>query len=393
MNRLHLEIWQEVFTHACIDGGYTAASLALVCKFFYHASLPVRFHSLSFFSLQQVELFLAFAGKWVDEGCRARPCVHHLLLCFSHSAFSDSTPEPCTDGPPDAHHKDVDSWITARRLREEDKAAWDHKFLEVVPALFDLVATDLRTLALLQSDGFTWPPIRNSLPGLRELTLLVGISAMLNQAVGVDQSGRSAGSALHESARNLMVPAPGTAPSPCTRFPSLERLHVVCGRHRDFRLRDTLAHLPHVAPRLTHLRISNATYTHAQCIPTFLRAALGIPVPQFERMGVAAPPKSVQQAPDSDPDVPAALPALRRVVVHSVLPPDGGTCDNAYREYVAFMENVNAISAACDVTGTVRVRSLRSDREKHQRWEELVNRHWMERIEGGQGCWMDCEAP
>ena len=57
-----------------------------------------------------------------------------------------------------------------------------------------------------------------------------------------------------------------------------QRLHVVCGRHRDWTLRDALAHLPRLAPSLACLRISNATYTHGShgCVAAFLRRALDV---------------------------------------------------------------------------------------------------------------------
>ncbi|KAI0332342.1 hypothetical protein GY45DRAFT_495512 [Cubamyces sp. BRFM 1775] len=417
MNRLPMEIWREVFTHACTDGGYTGMSLTLVCRFFYNASLPIRFRSLSFRSLHQIELFLHYARRYEESHAGAKLRVHHLMLSFPNT--SADTPESSPASSPGADANDVDQWVTSRRLREEEKAAWDDKFTQVLPELFELVAPHLRTLALLQSDGFTLPPIRNVLPRLRELTLLVGISVMLNGEDGFQEHGRSCASHLRphgsESPEDADVsdgvdenenvsdsPGPTEAPicaaaTPslsvlCARFPALERLHVVCGRHRDFRLRDTLAHLPRLAPKLTHLRISNATYTHEACIPDFLRAALGMPCPEFAFLGTASPPRLVQRPPGADPDIHAALPALRNVVVHSVLPPAGGACGNPYMEYVALMDAVNAIGAACEATEAVRVRAVRSDRAKHRHWEELVARQWVERIEGGYGCWVGCEA-
>ncbi|KAI0661343.1 hypothetical protein C8Q70DRAFT_1043941 [Cubamyces menziesii] len=388
MNRLPMEIWREVFTHACTDGGFTGASLMLVCRFFYNASLPIRFRSLSFRSLHQIELFLDYARHYEEGHAGSKLRVHHLLLSFSNASMD--TPESSPASSPGTDANDVDQWVTSRRLREEEKAAWDDKFSQLLPDLFELVAPHLRTLALLQSDGFTLPPIRNVLPRLRELTLLVGISVMLNGEDGFQVDGRSRAS--HLRPHGSESPEDADIPVLCARFPALERLHVVCGRHRDFRLRDTLAHLPRLAPALTHLRISNATYTHEACIPEFLRAALGMPFPEFAFLGTASPPRLVQRPPGTDPDVHATLPALRNVVVHSVLPPAGAACGNPYMEYVALMDAVNSISEACEGTETVRVRSVRSDRAKHRHWEELVARQWTERIEGGYGCWVGCEV-
>ncbi|OBZ70278.1 hypothetical protein A0H81_09707 [Grifola frondosa] len=76
-----LELWRNIFTLACTDGGFTGISLALVSKHFHAASLPVRLHSLALTSLRQVEGFLSFIEAQQDvfaSGGGLR--VHHLLL-------------------------------------------------------------------------------------------------------------------------------------------------------------------------------------------------------------------------------------------------------------------------------------------------------------------------
>ncbi|KAI0645528.1 hypothetical protein C8Q79DRAFT_1111321 [Trametes meyenii] len=422
MNLLPPEIWREIFSYACIDGGYTGTSLSLACKFFHNISLPVRFHVVSFHSLRQVELFLAFASRYQQEHHGTIPRVYHLLLSFSRAqppSFPSSL--DATDVTPHSSPRrspDVDQWIIARRLREQDKATWDHRFLALVSGLLDLAAPHLRTLALLQSDGFTLPAIRRSLPRVRELTLLVGISVMLNGSEGdtlihyaADSLGASPPSSpLSHPSRKTGAPTFTTPNIPHARFPALERLHVVCGRHRDFVLRDTLAHLPRLAPMLTHLRISNATYTHEHCIPGFLHDALGMPLPAAAVH--PAPPrpaedgaKPVSRLPqpcldaktdegaDVHVDVRPALPALRRVIVHSVPPPSTGTCGNPQREYVVLVNAVNALRAACDLTSDVRVRAMRGERAKHRVWERVVESHWSDRIGGGYGCWVGRDEP
>ncbi|KAI0355649.1 hypothetical protein OH77DRAFT_302591 [Trametes cingulata] len=393
MPGLPSEIWREIFAYACTDGGYTGSSLSLCCKFFYNVSLTVRFHSLSFFSLRQIELFLHHARRYEAHDGR-NPRVYHLLLSFTSPSSSYPSPSSSPDSLCSECGSDVDRWITARKQREQDKAAWDHEFLKLVPGLLELAAPHLRTLALLQSDGFTLPAIKCVLPRLRELTLLVGISVMLNSDDFLDADGRSSASPLlGSSARGAPTPTPTTTSLACARFPALERLHMVCGRHRDFVLRDTLAHLPQVAPALTHLRISNATYTHAHCIPDFLCAALGLPSSDYELD--SAPPSSwhVQRPPpmsDSDSDVRprAALPALRRVIVHSVAPPQDGPCGNSCKQYYTLVGAVHALSTACEELKDVRVRILREERVRQRVWEQLTEGHWVDRIEGGAGCWL-----
>ncbi|KAI9068251.1 hypothetical protein FKP32DRAFT_1587837 [Trametes sanguinea] len=400
--RLPLEIWREVFTYACSDGGYTGASLALVCKLFYDASHQVRFRCLSFYSLDEIEAFLEYVQGYEERFQGARPKVYHLLLSFSQASSDGGSDGELSPGV--VSQNDADEWTTARRLRQHEKARWDHKFLQLVPALLDLVAPHLRTLALLQSDGHPVPAIRNALPRLRELTLLVGISAVFHGDPALDPSGRSAASpADHPPSphRDLFDTTPATPSSP--RFPALERLHLVCGRLRDFRLHDALADVPRHAPALTHLRISNATYTHAQCIPAFLCAALGVPEPEFECVAGTAAARFVRIPPapmmlvgppgsvvgdDWAAGVKAGLPKLRQAVVHSVLPLPGARCGNPYLEYTALMDAVDAIGAACDKAVGVGVHSIRSERQKHRHWEALVERQWMERVEDGRGCWV-----
>ncbi|KAI0821631.1 hypothetical protein BC628DRAFT_1329076 [Trametes gibbosa] len=402
MTRLPLEIWREVFGYACTDGGYTGASLALACKLFYNASLPVRSHALSLFSLRQVELFLAHAKGYEDRYHGRRLRIYHLLLSFP--ASPPSSPSDLSSDSSFGENSPAEQWITARRLREQDKAAWDCRFLKLVPRLLELAAPHLRTLALLQSDGFVLPAMKPVLPRLRELTLLVGISVIVNGDEVFDGGGRSSVSASPPSwSRSLPSPLSQTpisvTPSPPTtssRFPVLERVHLICGRHRDFVLRDTLTHLPRLAPSLTHLRISNTTYTHEHCIPAFLRAAVGLPGPDPHHTPTALyAAESPVRAPfeEGDGGVRALLPALRHVLVHSVPPPSAGTAGGPYKEYMALTGALNAISAACEGTLDVRVRITRSARAKQRCWEQVVETHWLDRIEGGHGCWVgrfDC---
>ncbi|TFK89114.1 hypothetical protein K466DRAFT_42375 [Polyporus arcularius HHB13444] len=321
-----------------------------------------------------------------------------------------------------------------RQQREHEKAVWDRQFLQLVPSLLQLAAPHLETLALLQSDGFAIPTIQIILPRLRELTLLAGISATLSE--GELQSESESESPPMEggwmspetgyshfrvntpvSAPTLASTSPtGTASarkfsfSPSTasatsslgdrphgaRFPALKRLHVVCGRHRDWTLREPLAHLMLLAPALTHLRISNTTYTHGQddSIPAFLRDALGIPhflarPGDHDASGTRAPmlaPSALLQYPFAHP---AGMPGLRRVVLHSVPPPAGGRSDNTHKDYRGLVGAVQAIADTCESSDDVRVRWIEGERMRCKDWEQLIRAQWMDRITGGCGCWED----
>ena len=111
---LSFELWQQIITAACTDGGYTGRSLALTNKLFHAQSLSTRFHSLAFFSLARVEAFLAFLDNQPEE---CRPEIQHLYLSFVDE------PEPAK--PP------ADFWRTYSAWSPEQK----HNHNENIKAL------------------------------------------------------------------------------------------------------------------------------------------------------------------------------------------------------------------------------------------------------------------
>ncbi|KAI0743608.1 hypothetical protein C8Q80DRAFT_1220560 [Daedaleopsis nitida] len=359
VNHLPLEIWQEIFILACIDGGYTGTSLALVSRFFHHASHPVRFRSLSLSSLCQIEHFLEYVQKHPRSTHDLTPKVTHLVLAFPHVPSDDSNgpdDDLGTGGP--------ELWYSIRQARDQEKATWDKRFIILVPRLLDSVASHLESFTLIQSDGFVIPPIRHCLPHLRELTILMGISAMLNDDETATHAAETAPTTTPKpnsapATSSLGHPA---APRASARFPALKRLHLVCGRHRDWTLRDPLAHLPTLAPALTHLRISNATYTHGQdgCVPDFLCAALG--------RGMLRPTPG---------------PSARAVHMGTHRDPAAGG------DYDGLVQAVRAMGVAWDGAegADVRVKLIEGERMKHQVWVQLVRAQWLDRIGGGRGCW------
>ncbi|PIL36238.1 hypothetical protein GSI_01900 [Ganoderma sinense ZZ0214-1] len=429
-NRLPLEIWQHIFLLACTDGGCTGYALTLVSKFFHDASQLIRFHSLAFSSLRQIEGFLAFAERATTAQAK-KPKVHHLLLSFSRYPSHETSPDfGRADDIYGANAPVPDAWFRARQAREQEKAAWDKRFLVVLSALFDLVEPHLETLALLQSDAFALPPLRYRLPRLRELTLLVGITVILNEDEDLPGANFS-GSAASASASNApssrdrsqahvhpftspsasaRVPSASSSPpassfgfegpplgaTPATRslghasgsevdgehgararFPALERLHIICGRHRDWTLRDALAHLPRLAPSLACLRISNATYTHGShgCVAAFLRHALD--VQEGADLAVAGERDAGLQQP--------TMPQLRRVAVHSIPPPVDSKCGASQKEYRELVDAMEELLIACEPAPEVRFQWTESERARHQVWEEACLEQWVERIDGRLG--------
>ncbi|EPQ53782.1 hypothetical protein GLOTRDRAFT_122278 [Gloeophyllum trabeum ATCC 11539] len=60
MDLLPIETWQTVFSYACTDGGLTAASLAITCRYFRDAIKPIRFQSVKLVGMTHLLSFSRF---------------------------------------------------------------------------------------------------------------------------------------------------------------------------------------------------------------------------------------------------------------------------------------------------------------------------------------------
>ncbi|TBU49452.1 hypothetical protein BD309DRAFT_986431 [Dichomitus squalens] len=303
----------------------------------------------------------------------------------------------------------------------------------LLPDLLDLVGSYLETFTLLQSDALIIPPVHHRLPRLRDLTLLMGVTVMLNEELrNPSEHGTTSGGSALSSSDMLPYSPLHTQPSPpplsynhrsCpkkahdnaqsisatpsfghaehARFPVLERLHIICGRHRDWTLRDALVHLPRLAPNLTNLRISNATYTHGshECVASFLHDALGIPrrtEGQESTTPTQGPGRQSVAGAEREPLDQSnltlrspAMPRLRRVAVHSIPPPARDRCEMSHKGYRALAGAMQELREACDLTSDTRLRWTESERARHQVWEEVCWKHWTDTIEGREGASRD----
>ncbi|KAH9931145.1 uncharacterized protein BXZ73DRAFT_90231 [Epithele typhae] len=384
-----LEIWHQIIAQACSDGGRTGAAIARVSHFFHNASYPVRFRSLAFSTLGQIHQFFAYIQAYSSSSSQT-PKIQHLLLSFSTP--TPTTPTPADDVGPALDLADPYLWYRVRQQRELEKAAWDREFTALVSALLALAAPTLETLAVLQSDGHALPALAHAppLPRLRELTLLMGIAAMLDhremhlctQAENSTIPGAVAEVDDPPSNAPAGTRPPGRAPEDgdggcgCSavalseRFPALERLHLVCGRHRDWTLADALAWLPRTTPALTHLRVSNAAYTHGRDgrLAAFLARAL-LPA----------------RAPASGSTGGRAIIGARHRALGASPP---GPVREPYADYRALVAAVRAVGAACEggAAGDARVTWVEGGGDARE-WEEAIAAQWVDRIEGGLGCW------
>lgn len=80
-DRFPAEIWIEIVTHACTDGGATGRALSLTCRFLHHVVQPLRFHSIALLSAARLHAFSAhLASLTASESPPPPPPIAHLLV-------------------------------------------------------------------------------------------------------------------------------------------------------------------------------------------------------------------------------------------------------------------------------------------------------------------------
>ncbi|EIW61549.1 uncharacterized protein TRAVEDRAFT_69879 [Trametes versicolor FP-101664 SS1] len=341
------ELWRNIITIACTDGGFTGTSLAFTSKFFHAQSHDLRFHSLALNSLRQLEGFCAFVQLQAQHG---KPRIEHLYLSFfnipqmlrsdpRHAALGHSRP------------MEFDNWTT------EVQARWNERLAAAWTTLITHAAPTLRTLCIVEEDVPLALGFSCDLPRLEELSWRGYIRAF--RAPGLQEQGAS-----------------------LRRFPSLKRVHFVSGNSDS--VVDALAAA--VPSSLTHLRISNVSDWDAK-LPAALARALGLP----------PPPSQFWDAPDDEDVQPeeATLPHLRVVVIHA-MPPDTSDEDAApfyYDPWQSVCEELDwLVRKGQERMDRVQVLMVAGKRRWGSRWAaERMRVNWLSRMTGGQGCWTGSE--
>ena len=198
MDTLPVELITRISFLACVDGGFTACSLSVVCKFIRAASRPARFHTVAFVgaSLSPLKMFLSLYREERTNDMDANPKVQHLFV----STF------PLKGGE-----------LTPNMLSPE-------VYTSVVSTLLEMVAPTVKTLTCI---GF-----RRSIPDLATLGIFFPV---LEELTICDMPNPHP---LNLHLRNVAQPC----------FPNLRRLHKW---NRSIEPRWTVH-----APSLTHVRIS-----------------------------------------------------------------------------------------------------------------------------------------
>lgn len=238
MDRLAVELLEQIFLLACTDGGFTGASLSRVSKHIRAVSRAARFHTIALLSPFPGKLE-QFASCYVQEralSLGATPKVRHLLVA-SAIRQTDSARvvlKPSPDGDASKYLPDVNDVKKQREASQREL----RKFHMDVAALLQLLAPDLLSLTLVHCHRYGKPEMRfpdtievpGGFPLLQELTI-AGIQPRFTSP---------------------------ECPSG-SLYPSLERLHlslVALSGCPDL----NIVAWGDNAPKLAHLRISNVNY-------------------------------------------------------------------------------------------------------------------------------------
>ncbi|KAI0751187.1 hypothetical protein C8Q80DRAFT_1155986 [Daedaleopsis nitida] len=326
MHDLAAELLEQIYTLACTDGGYTGCSLSLVSKHVREASRSARFHSISLTSgiARQLDVFLQCFYK---ERSAAAEHEGERTPIVRHLCIA------AADGKDEQH-----SWCYRRTYMDPELDTTCETAIELehqqyttdLISFLQLAAPNLYTLSLVHWQGWQRLTMLHDIecagfPLLQELTI-----------AGPDP----------------FIPKPDAS---LPLYPRVARLHLAdkWGGFTDFpRWADG-----GLSPNVTHLRLSNLGH---------------IPI---ELMAFVEHKKNDK------------FPHLTRFLIQPRGPPaPGGRCGNPYIQYDVFQSALAHLHAFAALP----VEQL-PDKEvpclSQETWEEIAKREWLDRLEGGPGCW------
>ncbi|KAH9888880.1 hypothetical protein C8Q73DRAFT_169936 [Cubamyces lactineus] len=331
MEYLPLETLQHIFRFACLDDGHTGCSLSRVSSRIRSAARTTRFQSISFRA--DYERVTAFAALYKAQ-CAASPEHHPHMWHLAITLPPRLVDELC----------EVPQWHEG--LRD----------------LFRDVAKDLRSL-LISVDSErahalqpSWSIFDCPFPVLQDATAV----ALSDIAVLIDKS---------------------TA-DPI--FPAATHIHLVATARMSFSLNLSpwLAH----APRSTHLRISHINYWD-RGIPKDFEHALGFSLPPRPDPAMQSVRRTHTKL--SKPPRPITHPHLRYIALQPMAAPaPGGWCGtglSAYRAFMTWLDRLATYKGLVDLE-VVSVRPF-AHQVSHAQWRNLATQKWLDRMNGGLGCW------
>jgi len=206
-----MEIWNQIFTLACIDNGFTGRSLSLVSRYIHKTSKSAKLQSFSVTKRQQIHAFARLIAETPPKYRRVRYLFIAILI-----------PDDDENDDREAESEEEGSITSAADVAEEVLAAFQHIIEALAPNLTTLhVHFPFHRKSLFL-------PTTATFPSLVELTLYGPYSIEL----------------------------PSLSDHP-PLFPSLRRLHLAdCDRD----LIGCFGRIASVAPSLTHLCLPYQCY-------------------------------------------------------------------------------------------------------------------------------------
>ena len=304
MNFVPPEIWQKIFSDACLDSGFTGRSLSLVSKYIYEMSKPTRFQSLAIRNYEQV---MAFADILERTPSHLRRVIHLFI--------STQDPEPKKSSSQYIPATSIGFPGLYSRIQEENEQSMEEmkKISSAIRRILLCIAPSIQILAMF-TYGWNSVLLPLSCPNLTEFI----ISGSYDESMSPTNE-------------------------PLIMFGSLRYLHT--GGCLGF---DTghLQYISDAAPSLTHLRFT---------------------------------------AIDME-DLDAFAPTVTNILIQAPSPPRRIRCGTHYRRFLDRIQHLhNQILEQKDDRFKLLQAPVPS---QGQGKGEAVFRQWLERINGGQGCWI-----
>ncbi|EJF62282.1 hypothetical protein BD309DRAFT_888566 [Dichomitus squalens] len=382
LERIPPEIWQEIIAFACTDGGATGRSIALTCRFFREQSLHVRFTSLSFKNTTRLLVFLV-SLRVQPKDCKPR--IQHVAL----------EPSLYTGHIPRALRHLAGNPQPGQEVDPVDLCA------NAVEALFSLAARQLRTLCLV-ANASSAVPFRyfvHAFPKLEEL------SAWNHPLCPPPATGAHEYPPGHAHAHTLpgspfaSPGSPGGARGMDTDdrqeagvlLPAMKRFHYVL-TEPGMSFKNVLASLPALAShKLTHLRLSGLTSADED-VPRILADILGVPAPMplRERVRLGITGSSGPQSHSPLDTSGARFPNLRHVVLYAIQP--GRDDMQSFPRWATLLGLLRELERTCKRVVGMRMVVLERSWMRKSRWATRLKDDWLQRMEGGRGCWVESEV-
>ncbi|KAI0373487.1 hypothetical protein BV20DRAFT_937791 [Pilatotrama ljubarskyi] len=374
LETLPLGLLRRTFELACTDGGRTGNALSLTSRCIRAAARPSRFHSLHLTAHEtHLDSFAALYAREVrlaESGCRSKPRVRHLLLTL-----------PCVDirtvlalrrqsAPrtllPSSFFGACAGTSLKPHARGRESYPPSH---DAARNLIHTVAPDLWSLAIHWLATYERPMYPNTallggpFPLLRELT-------------------------VHGRCDPKQLIMKDIVDSSLRCFPAMTRLHLLpASRAHALSLSSWFS----MAPRISHVRVSGVPHlqnVQELAFVTGLPMALRDPI-ELPSLAVPDPAHTRLSMPSSGPSPASPYPNLQYIVVQAGAKPKRGGCGNMARARVALKRSLAHLETLCRDT-TVKCILLEELRDlPYQDYADQMRRQWIERIEGGAGCWAE----